>query len=166
MKHHIIAALRRHWHELVQLHDTPHSIAGGVAIGIFMGFTPLFSIKTLLAILIAWIFRCSKVSAAVAVNLHDVTLPLAPVIFRLEYGIGYWILSSPHHWPPRIHIGQFHVDEWLHWGKFVSVIWPMLIGSIIFGIPLAVAGFFITLPIVEKYQKHRAAKAAQQATAQ
>jgi uncharacterized protein (DUF2062 family) len=31
--------------KLVTLRDTPHAIAGGVAIGVFIGFTPLFGSK-------------------------------------------------------------------------------------------------------------------------
>jgi len=46
--------LRRWLHEhslkLLAIRDTPEAIAGGVAIGIFFGFTPLFGLKTLLAI--------------------------------------------------------------------------------------------------------------------
>ena len=52
--------------------DTPHSIALGSAIGIFFGFTPLWSLKTLLSIGVAWVFRCNKLAAAIAVTLHDI----------------------------------------------------------------------------------------------
>jgi uncharacterized protein (DUF2062 family) len=43
---------RRWFHEhslkLLAIRDTPEAIAGGVAIGIFFGFTPLFGLKTAL----------------------------------------------------------------------------------------------------------------------
>ena len=42
---------------LVTIEDTPHSIALGVAIGIFFGFTPLWSLKTLLSIGVAWVCK-------------------------------------------------------------------------------------------------------------
>src|ERR1700694_5475477 len=56
---------------LMTMADTPHSIALGSAIGIFFGFTPLWSLKTLLSIAVAWVCRCNKVAAAIAVTLHD-----------------------------------------------------------------------------------------------
>ena len=56
---------------LMAINDTPHSIALGSAIGIFFGFTPLWSLKTLLSIATAWLFRCNKVAAAIAVTLHE-----------------------------------------------------------------------------------------------
>ncbi|MEI6351999.1 MAG: DUF2062 domain-containing protein [Verrucomicrobiota bacterium] len=159
----IFTYVREHWHHLVQLHDTPHSIAGGVAIGILLGFTPLFSIKTLLAILIAWAFRCSRVAAAIAVTLHDVAIPLLPLLFRVEYGIGYWLLSHPHQWPLKFKADHLRLDQWLHWATFVKVGWPMLLGSLVIGIPVAIAAFGLTLRIVTRHQEHRrrAAAAAQ-----
>lgn len=148
---------RRQWHALIGLHDTPHSIAGGVAIGIFFGFTPLFGFKTLLGILIAWVFRCSRVAAAVAVNLHDITLPLLPVILRLEYGIGFCLLRHPHQWPPKMKFSAEHLgfEEWFHWSSFVKIGLPMLVGSVFVGGLLAAISFFITLPIVTRYQARR-----------
>ncbi len=58
--------LRRRWRALIALHDTPHSIAGAVAIGVFLGFTPLVRLQNAACILFAWIFRCNTVAAAVA----------------------------------------------------------------------------------------------------
>lgn len=148
----------RQFHALMQIHDTPHAIAGGVAIGIFFGFTPLFSIKTLLAILLAWIFRCSKISAALAVTFHDIFLPVWPVILRQEYKIGYWILVSPHHMPPKIRRDVLlNLDHWFRWSTFVHIGWPMLVGSVVIGTPVAIVSFYVTEKILGHYQKKRAA---------
>lgn len=148
----------RQFHVLMQIHDTPNAIAGGVAIGIFFGFTPLFSLKTLFAILLAWIFGCSKISAALAVTFHDVLLPVWPVILRQEFKIGYWILASPHHMPPRIRRDALlNLEHFFHWNTFVHIIWPMLVGSVFIGTPVSVASFFVTKKIVIHYQKKRAA---------
>ena len=43
--------LHEHSLKLLAIRDTPEAIAGGVAIGIFFGFTPLFGLKTALTIL-------------------------------------------------------------------------------------------------------------------
>ncbi len=147
--------IREHWHRLVALHDTPHSIAGGVAIGIVLGFTPFYTLKTLLAIGLAWLFRCSKVAAAVAVTLHDLTLPLTPMLLRLEYGMGYWFLSNPHHWPPKIHLHHHPLrwHEWFHREVFIDVLWPTFVGSLFISIPLAVVAFFATVRLVEAHRK-------------
>src|SRR5262245_49491352 len=73
-----LAQLKRwlvaHHMTLMTIADTPHSIALGSAIGIFFGFTPLYPFKTLLSIAVAWVLRCNKIAAAIAVTLHDVII--------------------------------------------------------------------------------------------
>src|SRR6266403_1747139 len=91
--------LHEHSLKLLAIRDTPEAIAGGVAIGIFFGFTPLFGLKTILAILFAWLTRSNIIAAVLAGTLHDIILPLMPLIYRWEYQIGFWLLSHPHHWP-------------------------------------------------------------------
>src|ERR1700694_896700 len=77
--------LRAHHLTLMTLPDTPHSIALGAAIGMFFGFTPLFTMKTLLAFLITWLCRANKTAAVITVTLHDVLLPLVPALFFWQY---------------------------------------------------------------------------------
>ena len=91
--------------KLFSLKDTPHAIAGGVALGVFVGFTPLFGVKTLLALGLAYALRCNPIAAVIAVSLHDVLMPFAPFLLRMEYYIGYWMLSHPHHLPPTPQAG-------------------------------------------------------------
>ena len=50
---------------LMTMADTPHSVALGSAIGIFFGFTPLWSLKTLLSIGVAWIFGKKRKPASI-----------------------------------------------------------------------------------------------------
>lgn len=78
------AFLRRHSEKLLVIEDTPRSVAAGTAVGIFLGFTPLLGVKTLLALGIAALLRVSKVAAVLAVSLHDIVFPLWPVIYRVD----------------------------------------------------------------------------------
>src|SRR5262249_49724979 len=82
-----------HHMTLMTIADTPHSIALGSAIGIFFGFTPLYPLKTLLSIAVAWVFRCNKIAAAIAVTLHDVVIWAMPALYVAEYQLGCWILN-------------------------------------------------------------------------
>lgn len=161
-----------HFHKLIQIHDTPHSIAGGVAIGIFIGFTPLFvpfvPLKSSLSILVSWIFRCSKTASVIAVTAHDVIFPVWPLVLLWEYRIGYWLLH--HHLPDRIRVERRHMTfegwfsmetfhswtQWVHehlsWVFFAKILGPTMIGSVIVGIPAAVICYRIALKIVKRYQ--------------
>src|SRR5215210_6029781 len=121
-------------HQLMQIRDTPHSIAAGVAIGIAVAATPLFGFKTVLALAIAWLFRSSKLAAVITVTLTDVFLPVWPILLRWQYILGFWLIHQE--LPPRFEIGDLHVDSWWEW-ETVKLIWPILLGSLLMGIPLA-----------------------------
>jgi len=156
------AFVSRHYHHLMQIRDTPHAIAGGVAVGVFLGFTPLFGFKTVLAILIAWLLRCSKVSAAVAVTFHDFVFPLWPLVMRWQYILGFWLWYRPHHLPKRLKLEHLTIHHLFDWNKFVNVIWPMFIGSILMAVPVSLLFYFVTLQIVARHQAKVRAKAEPQ----
>jgi len=133
---------------LMGINDTPHSIALGSAIGIFFGFTPLLSMKTLLSIGIAWICRCNKLAAAIAVTLHDVILPFMPAIYYWQYKIGYRVLHDT--WPRRINLRHLNPLEYLHPDVFMRVVWPALIGSLFLALPSAIAVYMIMRLLISR----------------
>lgn len=128
--------------------DTPHSIALGSAIGIFFGFTPLWSLKTLLSIGVAWVCRCNKLAAAIAVTLHDILLPFMPAIYLWEYKLGYWTLHGA--LPAKIRLGHVSVYDYLHWKAFVRFIWPTLVGSLFLAVPSALVVYFLMRMLVSQ----------------
>jgi hypothetical protein len=154
--------LRLFKERLTQIRDTPHAIAGGVAIGLVLGFTPLLGLKTVLAVLIAWLFRCSKLSAALAVTFHDILLPLMPVILRWQFQIGFYLLYSPHRLPPKLKFTHLHYEDYISW-KTLHILWPTFIGSVLMAAPLGVMAYFLTLGIVSRAQarQNRATPGAQ-----
>ena len=98
--------LREKTRQLLQLKDRPHAIALGTAIGMFFGFIPLWGFKTLLALGVSRLLRANLLATAIAATLHDVALPLLPLLLRWEYDIGYWLLSHPHELPPSLHLSH------------------------------------------------------------
>jgi hypothetical protein len=145
---------RSQFERLKQIRDAPRAVAGGVAIGMFWGFTPLTGIKTLLSILFAWLFRWSKISAVITVSFHDVLTPIWPIILRWEYDFGFWILSHPHHFPKRLSMEEAHIKYWLHFNK-LEIIWPTFVGSLLFAVPSALISYWIVERLLERYQRVR-----------
>jgi len=130
--------------KLLELRDTPHAIAGGVACGIFIGITPIFGLKTLASLLSAWLLRCSKLAAVIAVSLTDVITPFWPVVLRVQYDIGFWILSNPHRFPPKFDPHGLKIGELLKWSTFSEIGIPMLLGGVIMAAPCAAIFYAIT----------------------
>jgi uncharacterized protein (DUF2062 family) len=154
----LLEHFRSLWKRLLELRDTPHAIAGGVAIGMFYGFTPLFGVKTLLSLVTAWLARCSKIAAVIAVTLHDVVTPFWPVLLRIEYDIGYWLLSNPHMLPPKLklkHGVHFDLAEMLHWTTFLKVGLPLLVGSLVIAVPAALVSYAVAYQIMLRRTTHR-----------
>lgn len=140
------------YEQLKQIRDAPHAVAGGVAAGIFWGFTPLTGFKTLLAIFFAWAFRCSKLSAVIAVSLHDILTPVWPIFLRWEYDLGVWVLSSPHHFPRKLHVEDAYMQGWFRL-KTLEILWPMFVGSLFFALPCALISYWIVERSLERIPK-------------
>ena len=134
--------------QVVAIEDTPHSIAMGLAIGIFFGFTPLWSLKTLLSIAVAWLFKSNKIAAAVSVQLHDLILPFMPAIYWWEYKFGYWALQG--HFPHRIRLRNMSMRDYMNWTTFFTVGQPLLVGSLFLALPSALVVYLVCRALVKR----------------
>jgi uncharacterized protein (DUF2062 family) len=155
------AWFQRHSVRLLAIRDTPQAIAGGVAIGMFFGFTPLFGLKTLLSLLVAWFCGCNLLAATIAVTLHDVALPFLPLLYRWEYDLGFWLLSQPHRWPEPLSHAHLNAHAWRSWTTFLTVGKPLLLGSLLIATPIAGVTFYTTLRLIVRHRrKHPPADAS------
>jgi uncharacterized protein (DUF2062 family) len=149
--------LRAWFHEhslkLLAIRDAPEAIAGGIAIGIFFGFTPLFGLKTVLSIFFAWLTRSNIIAAVLATTLHDLILPLMPVVYVWEYKVGYWLIN--HQWPDRLRRVHLEWHEWRNWTTFLTVGKPLLVGSIFCGLPVGLISYFVARGIVGRHQRKK-----------
>jgi len=147
--------LREHSLKLLAIRDTPEAIAGGIAIGIFFGFTPLFGLKTILAVFFAWLTRSNIIAAVLAGTLHDLLLPIMPFIFVGEYKIGYWLLYQE--WPQKTvrHLRLAMPHNWHDWGNLVTtgIGKPMLLGSMAIAVPVAGICYFVAKGIVMRHHR-------------
>ncbi len=148
--------LKQHSLKILAITDTPEAIAGGVAIGIFFGFTPLFGLKTLLTLFFAWLSGSNIIAAVIAATAHDVILPLMPAVYLWQYDLGYWLLSSPHEWPRSMFKVDLHGHLWRSWTTFFSIGRPLLVGSLLCAGPVALVTFFVTRTIIVRHRRHKA----------
>ena len=127
--------LQAHHLALMTLPDTPHAIALGSAIGMFFGFTPLFGLKTLLSLAVAWATKANKIAAFISVTLHDLILPFWPAIFLWEYKMGMWAMHR--RIPERPGFRRVVLVDYMEWTTFFTVGQPLLIGSLFLALPAA-----------------------------
>jgi uncharacterized protein (DUF2062 family) len=146
----------RKFHELLDAKDAPHSVAGGTAIGVFFGFLPIFGLKTLSAMGISWITRCSVVASVIGVSVHDLLLPVWPLILRWQFQIGFWLLSNPHHFAPKLTRGDFKFSEIFQWDNFIDIGLPTALGGVVVALPVSVLSYLSVLAIMRFRQSKKA----------
>jgi uncharacterized protein (DUF2062 family) len=154
IRRHLQESIRK-FHELLDAKDAPHSVAGGTAIGVFFGFIPIFGLKTVSAMGAAMVTRCSVVASVIGVSLHDILLPVWPLILRFQFQVGFWMLNHPHRFAPPLTKSDFRFSEILQWDNFIDIGLPLLAGGIICAIPFTLLTYAIVLFVMRIRYKRR-----------
>lgn len=169
--------IRKWTRRILRIHDTPHSISLGVAIGFFIGWGPLYGAHTLLTIVLAAITRCNKAAALLSCWINN-PVTLLPISY-LQYVLGSLIMTGDtgQGWQAikrlasafeEISLMNFResmgilgqkVGE-VGWG----VMWPWLVGSIVSSTLLAAISYPVARRAVirhrHKAEQRRAARHA------
>jgi uncharacterized protein len=166
-------------HRMQRLPDRPHRIARGVFAGSFIGFMPLPGLQFLGAAGFAWTLRGNILAALLATfNSNPITTPFFAVG---AIALGHWILGieAPLSYEYVVnafaHAGSdlwanvkaIFTEDTAHWEglkQFWRTIYlPYFIGALIPGLALSALFYYITIPLVDAYQRARAAKAKDRA---
>lgn len=161
-------------HRLRRLPDKPHRIARGVAVGLFVSFTPFFGFHLLISAGVAWLIGGNIVAALLATLVgNPITFPF---MMAAAVGTGNFLLNQPDtlhlalimHSFARASVELWHNIDMIfsggqpHWGNlrwfFARIFWPYLVGGMVPGVVFGLAGYYLTLPIVAAYQKRRSKK--------
>lgn len=148
---------------LLMLDDTPHSIAMGVAIGVFISFTPTVGLHMALVVMLSFFIRLNRTAGLTAVWLNN---PLTAIpVFFFNYLIGTWLLLRPAiHWHEfRETASQALAFE--HWyqmlwsvvlglGKLtLEVAGPLWLGSLLVATVFSVPAYFVVRRLVSARQR-------------
>jgi len=90
------AAFRR----LLAIDDPPERTALAFSIGVFIAFSPFLGLHTILATLIAFVFRFNKVAIYTGTFLNNPPLTLVPIIVA-SYAVGAFFMGRPLRIPPE-----------------------------------------------------------------
>jgi uncharacterized protein (DUF2062 family) len=144
--------LRYHWLKFRRLQDDPRKIAGGMALGVFIAFTPTIPFHMVGALTLSALLRVSPVSAFLGIQICN---PLTiPAIYLAAYKVGQFLLYGG---KPLVFPETFSFKAWM------GVLWQggvaLQVGGVILAIPPAIVSYFLTLWIVQRYRRRKAAKA-------
>ncbi|SIN75701.1 DUF2062 domain-containing protein [Halodesulfovibrio marinisediminis] len=140
-------AIRYNYLRVMRLKVSIHSVALGMAVGVFTGCLPVLPFQTVVALTLAFILRCSKVAAAAGTWVSN---PLNWVPFYTAcFIIGNWLIPidvtfDPHH---------MELKELVEQGWGIVVV--MMTGGLVMAIPCSVLSYFITFRAVTRFRKRR-----------
>ncbi len=142
-------------HNVLHVDDTPHRIALGVAIAIFVTWTPTIGFQMLLTIALAWLLGANKV---VGVPFVWISNPVTYVpIYLPNYYVGRWILGSKVP-PPNFGRVLLVSGGWLEtvstwWSATWHAALPLWLGSVLVGLVVSVPTYFATYRAVVVYRR-------------
>jgi uncharacterized protein (DUF2062 family) len=152
--------VQRVFRRLARAGGTPHNLALGAAIGMFVGMTPTVGMQMALCIPVCLLLRANPLAA---VPMVWITNPLTLIpIYSFNYWIGKLIVGGPG-------IGEFkrEMGEVVKvaesegaraafsrlFGMGVEILEPLLLGCSVVGVVLAVPTYFLMLRLVEKIRQ-------------
>jgi len=155
---------------LLHIDDTPHRLALGFALGLFIAWTPTMGFQMLLVLLLAPTFRAN---AAVGLPTVWVSNPVTMVpLFFGNYWVGQKILLLFAN-RPQLDYSQVQekltrypsfgnilsqIDEAQFWHKVVDFIWQfgleLWIGSVLIGMLVAGLGYFSSYKFIVWYRTY------------
>ncbi len=131
-----------------RLKGHPGKVAGGVAIGVFLAMTPTVPLQTVLAVLVAFLFRQSKLAAIFALLVNN---PISmPFIYLLDYKLGQVVTGGAALDFSNV---TFSISRLINLGWSLS--YPLLIGGLITGLIGAIPAYFLTRRLILHYRQQR-----------
>lgn len=144
--------LRLAYEHIRRLQGDPHYVALGMAIGVFVAVTPTIPFHTIIAIALAFVLKGSKPAAAIGVWVSNpVTIPF---FYYGSYKIGALVMQMdlPEQMPTE------SITDLLDLGFDVTL--AMMLGGCVLGILPAIVAYVLTLRLVRRVRRRRAAKSS------
>lgn len=165
----IVIPFRAVFKWLVRLRRSPRAVAGGLALGVFIAFTPTIGLQIIIVIFLGTLLNLNRPAAILAVWITNVAT-MVPI-----YTFNYWVGSLIWEGPPVTEVYKtfaamgaqvMTLDFWDFWEQFeimlglsTSVIIPLIIGSVIVGVICAGLTYLVCMSIIRtvliKRQKKR-----------
>ncbi len=147
--------------------DTPHRIALGIAIGVFIAFTPTVGMQMIIALALAALLRANKV---VCLPMVWISNPVTMVpIYLVCFRVGSALVGSQTATPAQaIQIletvpGEGGWGKWLDlafWRELLAIMTrvgaELWVGAIVVGLPVAALFYFVSRKTVRFYRERRA----------
>jgi uncharacterized protein len=150
------------WHRLRRISASPHTIALGFATGIFMSFNPMLGLHLIMAAIICWVIGGSFFAAAIGTLIGNPII--LPFMMLGNYHVGMLLIGENIREEfvydgLNLTFGIFfanpvHMADEL-WAVLAPVFLPMMLGSIVLGLSVAIPAYFAVHAAALAHQRRR-----------
>ncbi len=166
-------------YRVLHIDDTPHRIAFGVAIGLFVALTPTIGLQMVIGAMLATALRANKV---LPVALAWITNPVTVVpVFYFNWLVGHALLSGNLEQNEMVRntlittvaeVGGFagamtHLFDWDFWEKLLTplgtIVPELVVGSVAVGLVSGMLGYGLAYWGVTRYRRLRKIRRAKKA---
>jgi len=153
---------RATFRRLLALDDPPERTALAFSIGVFIAFSPFLGLHTIMATLVAFLFRFNKIAVYAGTFLNNPFLTLVPIIIA-SYAVGALILGRPVRIPdagiellkhPHLLTGDYYRrlfrESW-------EIVWPFSIGSMILSVVCSLIAYPVTSALLRARKRTKTA---------
>lgn len=147
----------RSWLEqLLHTHDTPHRTAAAYALGVFLGFSPMLGLHTVLGLALAFVFGLNRVAVVLGVYSN---LPwVLPAYYTLATIGGAAVLGVDVQ--PRALEEAMRAVSAASWGEFAGLarrlaplMWAYILGSTVGALLFAAVAYRVSLVMILAHRK-------------
>jgi uncharacterized protein (DUF2062 family) len=148
------AAFRR----LLAIDDPPERTALAFSIGVFIAFSPFLGLHTIMATVLAFLFRFNKIAIYTGTFINNPFLTLVPIIIA-SYAVGAFVMGRPLSLPagglellrdPHLLTG----DYWRRlFEQTREVLLPFAIGGMILSVVCSLLAYPVTLRLLRARKK-------------
>jgi uncharacterized protein (DUF2062 family) len=153
---------RSTFRRLLALDDPPERTALAFAIGVFIAFSPFLGLHTIMATLVAFLFRFNKVAIYSGTFINNPFLTLVPIIIA-SYAVGALVLGRPLRIPSegieflkephlltRDYYDQLFRESW-------QIVWPFTIGATVLSVVCSLIAYPVTLWLLRTRRRNKSA---------
>jgi uncharacterized protein (DUF2062 family) len=152
---------RQAFRRLLAVDDPPERTALAFSVGVFIAFTPLLGLHTILATLVALLFRFNKIAIYVGTFVNNPFITLFPIV-AASYATGALLLGRPLRlpgvgWRLLAHPHPLAAEYWHRLSQHLwDIVVPFSVGGLVLSVVCSLAAYPVTLKLLRARAKMKA----------
>lgn len=151
---------RATFRRLLALDDPPERTALAFSIGVFIAFSPFLGLHTIMATVVAFVFRFNKIAVYTGTFINNPLLTLVPIIIA-SYAIGAFVLGRPlkisdaglallrdPHLLTAAYYRQLFIEGW-------DIVWPFTIGGMVLSVVCSLIAYPVTSSLLRARRRRQ-----------